>query len=54
MSRYTPIVAIAGLVVLELKALSLGINGVLFSAVIGAISGLGGYSLKQFIGGRDG
>lgn len=41
-----PVVAILGIVTVELYALSKGINGVALSASIACISGLGGYYLK--------
>ena len=38
--------AIAGIVVLEVKAIEAGIDGALFAVVIAAIAGLGGYVIK--------
>ncbi|RLJ01537.1 MAG: hypothetical protein DRP08_05400 [Candidatus Aenigmatarchaeota archaeon] len=45
----TAVFAIAGIVVLELYALSKGLDGKLFGLVIAAIAGLGGYSLGAMI-----
>lgn len=42
----TPIVAIVAVVILELVALSQGINGVMLAGSIAVISGLGGYTVK--------
>ena len=39
--------AIAGLVILECKAIELGIDGVILSIVIAAISGLAGFNLRD-------
>lgn len=41
--------AIAALVLLEVAALQAGVNGHLFSLVIAAIGGLGGYSLRPLL-----
>lgn len=41
------IAAIAGLVIMECFALSNGINGTLFSLVIAAVAGVGGYLLPS-------
>ena len=40
------ITAIVGISAIEIYALSQGINGVLLTFVIAALSGLGGYKLK--------
>jgi len=39
--------AIASLTIMELYALSKGINGTMFSVIIAAVAGLGGWSLPQ-------
>ncbi|MBU1067024.1 hypothetical protein KKE60_04525 [Patescibacteria group bacterium] len=39
-------VAIAGLVIIEVTALAMGINGVLMSIMVAAIAGLGGFTVK--------
>lgn len=44
--------AIAGLVMLEVAALSVGINGQVFATVVAAIAGLGGYSLRPVLDAR--
>lgn len=49
----TPILAITSLTVLEFKALSLGIDGTIFGAVIALIAGIGGFRLQQLWGGRN-
>ena len=41
------IAAIAGLVILEVVALLSGVNGTLYSLVLAAIAGLGGWTLSQ-------
>ena len=41
--------AIAGLVILECKAIELGIDGVILSIVISAISGLAGFNLRDVL-----
>jgi len=43
------LVAIVGLVILECVAMFNGINGTVFSVVIAAIAGLGGYSLRPVV-----
>lgn len=43
------IFAITAIVVLELYALSKGIDGKLFGLVIAAIAGLGGYTLSSLV-----
>ena len=43
------IVAITGLVVLDSVALLCGVNGVLFTFVVVAIAGLGGYELRSLV-----
>lgn len=47
MSDLVKVAAIIGLVALEYRALSLGIDGMLFSLVVGAIAGLAGYELGK-------
>jgi hypothetical protein len=49
MVKWTPIVAISCLTIIEIVALLNGIDGVLFSLVIAAISGLGGYQIKALV-----
>ena len=44
--KWTPIAAIAGIVILEIVALSNGINGVLLGGGMAIIGGLGGYEVK--------
>lgn len=46
---YNPlmIVALAGVIILELYALSLGFNGILLTTVIGALLYIGGWSQPQ-------
>lgn len=44
--KWTPIVAIVAIVILEGIALWKGVNGATFGIVIAAIAGLGGYELK--------
>jgi len=41
------IAAIAGLVIMELKALALGIDGVLLGGVCAVVGGLGGFQAKN-------
>ncbi len=41
-----PIVAIGGIVIMEVVALLQGINGVLLGASIAAVAGVGGYKVK--------
>jgi len=49
-----PIAAIIGLVIMECVALSNGINGTVFSVVIAAVAGLGGWALPQLkTGGKN-
>lgn len=45
--KWTPIVAIVCITVLECVALARGVNGVLLSLGIAAISGLGGYQVHK-------
>ena len=52
MTDYVKEVAVTGLVVLEVAALSMGINGVLFSAVICLIAGIAGYKISDYIRGE--
>ena len=42
-----PLTTIAGIIGIEIYALSLGINGTALSASIGALGGIGGYYLKK-------
>lgn len=44
--KWTPIAAIAAIVILEAIALFKGINGTLMSIAIAAMAGLGGYEAK--------
>jgi hypothetical protein len=46
-STISTLAAITAIIILELKALSLGIDGILFSGVIIIIAGLGGYNANQ-------
>lgn len=46
-STVSTLAAIIAIIVLELKALSMGIDGVLFSGAILVIAGLGGYNANQ-------
>lgn len=52
----TVIIAIEGIIMLELIALSIGINGVALTTAIACIAGLGGYEMgniiKVFKGGK--
>ncbi|HEC82605.1 MAG TPA: hypothetical protein ENI53_01810 [Thermoplasmatales archaeon] len=43
------ITAIIGLVILEYKAIELGIDGVMLGIVIATIAGLAGYNVKDLI-----
>lgn len=45
--KWTPIIAIACITILESIALVLGVNGAVFGIAIAAISGLGGYQLHK-------
>jgi hypothetical protein len=47
-----PLAAIISIAVIEAMALTRGIDGVLLSISIAAISGLGGYSIRSIIGGK--
>lgn len=49
-AKLTPIVSMICLTVLEIIALSKGINGFLLCAVVTLIAGLGGYTLKSLRG----
>lgn len=40
--------AIVGIIILEVYALSKGINGLVMSLCIAAIAGLGGYKVKEY------
>jgi len=44
----TTVAAIMAIVIIELKAISMGIDGVMLGATIAALAGLGGYELKAF------
>jgi len=44
--KWTPIAAMASIVILEAIALLKGIDGAIFGIAIAAISGLGGYEIK--------
>lgn len=51
-----PLASIAGIVILILKALALGVDGVLLAGAVAAISGLGGYEakvIKDFIKSKE-
>lgn len=50
----TPALAILALTVLEFRALSLGINGTLFGAVVALIAGIGGFRLRRIWEERNG
>ena len=56
--KWTPIVAMACIVILEVVALLKGINGAVLGIVIAALAGLGGYHTKvirdKLKGGKDG
>lgn len=43
----TPLAAIAAIVILELKALTMGIDGTLLAGVVAVLGGLGGYGVKK-------
>lgn len=43
------IIAIIGLVILELKALEIGMDGMLFGVIIATIAGLAGFNMKDLI-----
>jgi len=44
--KWTPIVAIVCIAVLEIMALIKGVNGATFGLVVAALAGLGGYEAK--------
>uniref|UniRef100_A0A6M3XSI6 Uncharacterized protein n=1 Tax=viral metagenome TaxID=1070528 RepID=A0A6M3XSI6_9ZZZZ len=44
--KWTPIAAMAAIVILEAIALLKGIDGAIFGIAIAAIAGLGGYEVK--------
>lgn len=44
-STFKACIAMLSIVLLEVYALSQGINGVVLTAVIGALAGLGGYTI---------
>ena len=44
--KYTPMVAMGCITLLEVVALCQGINGAVFGIVIAALAGLGGYEIK--------
>ena len=46
--KWTPIIAMLSIVVLEAIALLKGVDGAVFGIVIAALAGLGGYELKIF------
>lgn len=47
--KWTPCIAMICIAGLESIALCKGINGTLFALAIAAISGLGGYSIKELV-----
>jgi hypothetical protein len=47
-----PLAAVLSIAVIEAMALEKGVDGVLLSISIAAISGLGGYSIRSIIGGK--
>ena len=46
--KWTPIVAMVCIVILEAIALVRDINGAIFGLAIAAIAGLGGYQIKSY------
>jgi len=54
MVKWTPIVAIACITILEVVAILKGINGVAFSLAVASISGLGGYQIKALVNHKTG
>lgn len=44
--KWTPIVAIAAIVILEAIALIKGVDGALMGIAVAALAGLGGYEIK--------
>ncbi len=54
MVKWTPVVAIACIAIIEIVALLKGINGVVFSLSIAAISGLGGYQIRTWFNHKTG
>lgn len=47
MKTIVNIVAITGLVILEIKAMEIGIDGAIFGTVIAAISGITGFTIRD-------
>lgn len=47
------VIAISGVTLIELYALSIGVNGTVMSLSVAAIAGLGGYNLKKVIGDKE-
>ncbi len=47
--KWTPIVAMVCIAGLEALALVKGVNGTVFSLVVAALAGLGGYELKVLL-----
>ena len=45
----TPLIAIVALVIVEIQALNHNIDGMVFTAVVGAICGLAGFSLPGIV-----
>lgn len=52
--KWTPIVSIVSIVILECVALTQGVNGTVFSLVIAAVAGLGGYQIKARLQSKNG
>jgi hypothetical protein len=49
MTDYVRVVAIAGLVVVEVAAIWAGIDGVVLSLVVALIAGIAGYKLSDYV-----
>lgn len=49
-SVFLPIICAALIFMLEIYAISKGMNGIALSLAVAAISGLGGFSLKSVLG----
>ncbi|RLF32428.1 MAG: hypothetical protein DRN07_05090 [Thermoplasmata archaeon] len=47
MKAMVTVAAIAGIVIIECKAIELGMDGMILSIVIAAISGLAGFNLRD-------
>lgn len=47
--KWTPIVAIAGIVAIEVVALCNGVNGIALSSSLALVAGIGGYQIKSFV-----